>query len=60
MKKEGDALAPGGGMLNGCLTVQQLHVESLPTETPDTNIIRGPVTGPTTDLYSSKFKSQLG
>lgn len=52
MKKEGDAI-PGGDMLNTCLTVQQLHMETAPqNQENQENMIRGPVTGPTTDLYS--------
>lgn len=52
LKKEGDAIA-GGDMLNTCLTVQQLHMETAPqNQENQENLIRGPVTGPTTDLYS--------
>ena len=52
LKKEGDALG-GGDILNTCLTVQQLHMESAPqNQENQENMIRGPVTGPTTDLYS--------
>lgn len=52
MKKEGESLG-GGDILNNCLTVQQLHMESAPQNHENQeNMIRGPVTGPTTDLYS--------
>lgn len=52
MKKEGESIG-GGDLLNNCLSVQQLHMESAPQNHENQeNMIRGPVTGPTTDLYS--------
>jgi len=49
-------MTAGHGMLSNCLTVSQLHVEQTTLEQPQEN--RG-VTGPTTDLYTSKYTFYL-